>query len=194
MKRSTNMKALTIGLLTVSVFALAACQQEEATAFSFTNVEQCISASRSVDAGFTAQECRDGFDAAQASYTETAPKYAGEDVCESEHGENACTVVQGSDGGSVFVPLMMGYMMGSMMADNDSKRRSYTYVPMYSVKGGGYGTSTGYYTSSLGTKGYMSTSTFYSKPASTVKAAPMTSVSVASKGGFGGAKAGGFGG
>ncbi len=194
MKRSTNMKALTIGLLTVSAFALAACQQDEATAFRFTNVEQCISASRQVDAGFTAQECRDGFAAAQKSYTETAPKYVDENVCESEHGENSCTVVQGSDGGSVFVPLMMGYMMGSMMADNDSKRRSYTYVPMYSVKGGGYGTSTGYYTSSLGTKGYMSTSTFYAKPASTVKAAPMTSVSVSSKGGFGGAKAGGFGG
>lgn len=193
MKRSTNMKALTIGLLTVSAFALAACQQEEATAFNFTSVEQCISASRSVDAGFTAQECRDGFAAAQKSYTETAPKYASQNVCEAEHGDDACTVVQGSDGSSIFVPMMVGYMMGSMMADKDTKRRSYTYVPMYSVKGGGYATSTGYYTSSLGTKSSMSTSTFYSKPASTVKAAPMTSVSVASKGGFGGVKAGGGG-
>lgn len=195
MKRSTNMKALTIGLLTVSAFALAACQQDEADAFSFTNVEQCISASRQVDAGFTAQECRDGFAAAQKSYTETAPKYVDENVCEAEHGENACTVVQSSNGGgSVFIPLMAGYMMGSMMADKDSKRRSYTYVPMYSVKGGGYATSTGFYSSSLGTKSSLSTSTFYSKPASTVKAAPMTRVSIASKGGFGGAKAGGFGG
>lgn len=194
MKRSTNMKALTIGLLTVSAFALAACQQDEATAFSFTNVEQCISASRSVDAGFTEKECRDGFMAAQQSYAQTAPKYADVSVCEAEHGEDACTTAQGSDGGSVFVPLMMGYMMGSMMADNDSKRRSYTYVPMYAVKGGGYGTSTGFYASSLGTKSYMSTSTFYAKPASTVKSAPMTSVSVSSKGGFGGAKAGSFGG
>lgn len=193
MKRSTNMKALTIGLLTVSAFALAACQ-DEADAFSFTNVEQCISASRSVEASFTEKECRDGFMSAQQSYAQTAPKYADEKVCESEHGEDACTTVQGSSGGSVFVPLMMGYMMGSMMADNDSKRRSYTYVPMYSVKGGGYGTSTGFYTSSLGTKSYMSTSTFYAKPASTVKAAPMTAVSIASKGGFGGARAGGFGG
>jgi len=194
MKRSSNMKVLTIGLLTVSAFALAACQQDEADAFSFTNVEQCISASRSVEATFTEKECRDGFIAAQNSYEKTAPKYADENVCESEHGDNACVAATGSDGGSVFVPLMMGYMMGSMMTDRDSKRHSYTYVPMYSIKGGGYGTSTGFYASSLGTKSRMSTSTFYSKPASTVKAAPMTAVSIASKGGFGGARAGSFGG
>lgn len=194
MKRSSNMKVLTIGLLTVSAFALSACQQNEADAFSFTNVEQCISASRSVEATFTEKECRDGFAAAQSSYQETAPKYVDQNVCEAEHGEDACVAATGDGGSSIFVPLMMGYMMGSVMADNDSKRRSYTYVPMYSIKGGGYGTSTGFYTSSLGTKSRMSMSTFYSKPASTVKAAPMTSVSVASKGGFGGARAGSFGG
>lgn len=98
MKRSTNMKALTIGLLTVSAFALAACQ-EDAAAFNFSNVEQCISASRNVDAGFTEKECREGFAAAQKSYAETAPKYVDEKVCESEHGDNGCTVVQGSNGG-----------------------------------------------------------------------------------------------
>lgn len=195
MKRSSNMKALTIGLLTVSAFALSACQEEN-EAFNFKNVEQCISASMQVDAGFSEKDCREGFSAAQEQYKETAPKYADASVCEAEHGAGACTVAQGSGGSSFFIPLMAGYMMGSLTSgsyDRD-KKRSYTYVPMYSVKGGGYATSTGFYASNLGTKSYASPSTIAAKPVSTVKAAPMTRVSVASKGGFGGAKAGGFGG
>lgn len=193
MKRNFAMKTLTIGLLTVSAFALAACQ-EEGEAQSFANVEQCVSASKMVDAKFTAADCEKGFTTAQAENVKSAPRYDAMALCEQEHGPNVCVAETASNGSSVFMPMMMGYMMGSWMNNSDDRRYNHSYTPMYPVKGGGYATSTGFYSSSFGNKGYASTSALASKPAATFKSAPMTSVSVASKGGFGGAKAGGFGG
>lgn len=193
MKRNIKMKAITIGLLTVSAFALAACQ-EDGEAQSFANVEQCISASKMVEAKFTEDDCRKGFDAAIAENKVSAPRYDAMALCEEEHGEGACVGEQRSDGSSVFLPLMTGYMLGSWMNGDNDRRYSHSYVPMYPLKSGGYSTSTGYYSSSYGNKSYASPSSLSYKPAATFKAAPMTRVSVASRGGFGGAKAGGFGG
>jgi uncharacterized protein YgiB involved in biofilm formation len=194
MKRNFAMKTLTIGLLTVSAFALAACQ-EDGEAQSFQNVEQCISASKMVEAKFTEKDCRDGFAAATAENKLSAPRYDAMQLCEEEHGAGNCVGEQRSDGSSVFMPMMMGYMMGSWMnSDNDRDRYRHSYVPMYPIKGGGYSTSTGYYSSSFGNKSYASPSALSSKPAATFKSAPMTRVSVASRGGFGGGKTGGFGG
>ncbi len=191
MKRTSTMKVLTIGLLTVSAFALSACQ-EEGEAQSFANVEQCISAAKMVDAKFTEADCRKGFDAAVAENQLSAPRYDAMALCEEEHGEDACVGEQRSDGSSVFLPMMTGYMLGSWMnGDND---RRHSYAPMYPIRGGGYATSSGYYSSSYGNKSYASPSALSSKPAPTFKSAPMSKVSVAAKGGFGGAKTSGFGG
>lgn len=193
MKRNSTMKVLTIGLLTVSAFALSACQ-EDGEAQSFQNVEQCISASKMVDAKFTELDCKNGFTTAQAENLKSAPRYDAMALCEQEHGEDACVSEQRSDGSSVFMPLMMGYMMGSWMNGSDRDRYNHSYVPMYPIKGGGYSTSTGYYSSSFGNKSYASPSALSSKPAATFKSAPMSKVSIASRGGFGGAKTSGFGG
>lgn len=193
MKRSIKMKALTIGLLTVSAFALAACQ-EDGEAMSFKDVEQCISASMNVDAKFTADDCRKGFEAAVAENKLSAPRYDAQALCEQEHGAGACVVEQRSDGSSVFMPMMMGYMMGSWLNSDRDTKHYHNYAPVYPIKGGGYASSTGYYTSSFGTKSYASPSALSTKPTPTFKSAPMTKVSIASRGGFGGAKVGGFGG
>ncbi len=193
MKRTSTMKVLTIGLLTVSAFALSACQ-EDGEAQSFKTVEQCISASKMVEAKFTEKDCRDGFAVAVAENEKSAPRYDAMALCEQEHGASACVAEQRSDGSSVFMPLMMGYMMGSWSADNDRDRYRHSYVPMYPIKGGGYSTSTGYYSSSFGNKSYASPSSLSSKPVATFKSAPMSKVSVSAKGGFGGAKTSGFGG
>lgn len=191
MKRTSTMKVLTIGLLTVSAFALSACQEDD-QATSFKNVDQCISAAMNVDAGFTADDCRKGFEAAVAENKVSAPRYDAMALCEEEHGAGACQVEQRSDGSSVFLPLMMGYMMGSWNIDKDHK--SYAYAPVYPLKSGGYATASGgYYTSSYGAKSYASPSALSAKAAPTYKSAPMTRVSIASKGGFG-ARVGGFGG
>lgn len=193
MKRNFAMKTLTIGLLTVSAFALSACQ-EDGEALSFKTVEQCISASMQVDAKFTEKDCREGYSAALKENELSAPRYDALQVCEEEHGAGNCVGEQRSDGSSVFLPLMAGYMMGSWMNSDNDKSYRHSYVPMYPIKSGGYATSTGYYSSSFGSKSYASPSALSSKPTATFKSAPMSKVSVASRGGFGGAKAGGFGG
>lgn len=193
MKRTNSMKILTIGLLTVSAFALSACQ-EDGEAQSFKTVEQCISASQVVESKFTELDCRNGFAAALAENEKSAPRYDAMQLCEQEHGAGNCVGEQRAGGSSVFMPLMMGYMMGSWVSDNDRDRYRHNYVPMYPMKSGGYSTSTGYYSSSFGNKSYASPSALSAKPAATFKSAPMSKVYVASRGGFGGARTGGFGG
>jgi uncharacterized protein YgiB involved in biofilm formation len=89
------------------------------------------------------------------------------------------------------MPMMMGYMIGSMLNDNDRDRRySHSYAPMYPVKDGGYSTATGIYSSNFNTKGYVSPAALVAKPSATVNAAPMTKVTAASRGGFGGRSSG----
>jgi uncharacterized protein YgiB involved in biofilm formation len=194
MKMKRNMtahKALTIGLLTASAFALSACQ-DDGEAQSFANVEQCISASKMVEAQFTEADCRKGFDEAVAENKLSAPRYDAMALCEQEHGKGACVDEQRSDGSSVFMPLMTGYMLGSWMGSNNDRHHS--YAPMYPIYGGGYATSSGYYSSSYGNKSYASASSLSTKATPTFKSAPMSKVSVASRGGFGGARSGSFGG
>lgn len=195
MKRNTKMRAVTIGPLTVSAFALSACKGD-GEAQSFQNVEQCISASKMVEAKFTEADCRKGFNAAVAENKLSAPRYDAMDVCEQEHGPGKCVTEQRSDGSSVFMPAMMGYMLGSWMNSNNDRDRQYyhNYTPVYPVKGGGYSTSTGYYSSTFGEKSSVASSLISAKPAATVKSAPMSRVAVASRGGFGAARSGGFGG
>lgn len=190
MKRNTTaMKALSIGLLSVSAFALSACNEDD-NAQTFKSVEECRSASHQVDAKFTAADCDKGFTEAQAQYKESAPRYDAMKTCEEEHGDGACTEETRSDGSHTFMPFMTGYMMGWLINGNN---RSYNYTPMYPVYGGGYASAGGHYAPALGGRSYATTSSFAKAP-STAHAAPMTHVSIASRGGFGGAHSGGFGG
>lgn len=191
MKRTSTMKVMTIGLVTVSAFALSACQDETSTASTFKDVDQCVSAAKMVDATFTEADCKSGFTAAQTENLKSAPRYDAMAVCEEQHGPEACVAEQRADGSSVFLPMMMGYMVGSMLNDGDRDRRySHSYAPMYPVKGGGYSTATGVYTSNFNTKGYVSPAALVTKPSATVNAAPMTKVTAASRGGFGGRSSG----
>ena len=190
MKRNTTaLRALTIGLLGVSAFALSACNEDD-NAQSFKSVEECRSASHQVDAKFTEADCDKGYADAQAQYKESAPRYDAMKTCEEEHGAGNCTEEHRANGGSVFSPFMQGYMMGWLINGNN---RSYNYTPMYPVYGGGYASAGGHYTSTLGSRSYATTGSF-ARAASTAHAAPMTHASVASRGGFGGAHSGSFGG
>ncbi|MDH3704245.1 MAG: DUF1190 domain-containing protein, partial [Alphaproteobacteria bacterium] len=51
-----------------------------------------------------------------------APKYNSKADCEADFGAERCETApyRSSGGGSVFMPLMMGYMMGSMIAGRSS--------------------------------------------------------------------------
>ena len=66
---------------------------------------------------------------AQDQHAAVAPKYASQADCQADFGAGKCeqTPYRTSSGGSVFMPLMMGYMMGSMIGG----RRSMMSQPLY---------------------------------------------------------------
>jgi len=186
MKRNTKLRLTTIGLLTVSAFALMGCQDEDSEAISFRNVQECIGSSKTPDSKFTSSDCETGYKLALDENIKSAPKYDEKLLCEEEHGAQNCVEQHSSGGSSFFTPLMMGYMMGSW--SNGQNSYKHNTVPVYPVAGGGYASSTGYYTKTLNTKAYESGRILSIKPVSTSKFAPMTHTTVASRGGFGGSR------
>lgn len=178
-------KHVALAILGATAFALAGCQESEVDAQAFPDLKSCKEAA-SLAGYVTAEQCETAFAEAEALHQEAAPRYNSLEVCEAEHGAGNCgdgpAAQSGGGMGSIFMPLMMGYLMGSMMSN---MRGGATAQPMYKTADGKFtnaaGTST--YSSNTGA-GKMSQSQF-AKPASTVNKPPMSKTTAASRGGFG---------
>ncbi len=111
MKRSRSLK---LALMGASALSLAACDNPENVAI-FESVEQCQN-----EAGFDRETCEANFKQAEAEHVRVAPKYTSAADCEADFGAAQCEIAPQTtqNGGSVFMPLMMGYMMGSMMSNS----------------------------------------------------------------------------
>ena len=114
--RSRNSIALAL-LMGASSLALSACDEPKVDAAVFESVEQCLNYP-----GALKSQCENSFKEAQEQHAAVAPKYASEADCQADFGAGKCekAPVQTSTGGSVFMPLMMGYMMGSMIGGRGS--------------------------------------------------------------------------
>lgn len=110
MKRS---KSLKIALMGASVLTLSACEDPHDTAAIFKDVDECARFE-----GFELSQCRENFEVAEKEHIRVAPKYNSIEECQADFGPEQCeqAPMQTTSGGSVFMPLMMGYMMGSMMS------------------------------------------------------------------------------
>lgn len=136
-KRSAR---LSLAMMGASAFGLTACTQpaedEHLTDVrfdepqSFQSVEDCVAANV-----YTRSACEDAYDAS----IESVPRFDTLEACEAEHGEGACAAPTeeqaqaAGGGGGWFMPAMMGYMVGSMLA-NTSRGRSFERVyqePVY---------------------------------------------------------------
>jgi len=126
MKRS---KSLKIALMGVSVLAMTACDQPNEVAAIFEDVDQCAQ-----HEGMDRDQCRADFQVAEEEHIRTAPKYTSIADCQADFGAEQCqqAPMQTSSGGSVFMPLMMGYMMGSMMSGGG--RSNVATQPLYRSK------------------------------------------------------------
>ena len=183
-KRSRHVALMLAGAATLG---LAACDDDRVDAQSFPDLESCVAASKENGLWFTEDDCRKNFAAAKQEFLETAPRYESKELCEQEHGAGNCggdPAAQSQPGtgmGSVFMPLFMGYMLGSMLGGG----RGVFSQPMVRTAQGGFSTPAGNQTfaSNRGT-GKVATSTFTKGP-STIGKAPMTSAQVAQRGGFG---------
>ena len=194
-KRSRHVALILAGS---AVLGLAACEDERVDAQSFPDLASCIAASKENSLWFTEADCRTNFAAAEAEYLETAPRYESKELCEQEHGVGNCggdpaaaaapagtpageQQAQNSGGGFSFMPLLVGYMMGSML----SRGGGIFSQPMARTADGGYSTPKGdqSFASNRGT-GKVATSTFNKAP-STIGKPPMTQAQVSQRGGFG---------
>ena len=109
MKRSKHLK---IALMGATALTLVACDNPQDVGI-FETVEQCAE-----QEGFDINSCESSLAQAQASHAQVAPKYTSVADCEADFGAAQCeqSPQQTQSGGSVFMPLMMGYMMGNMMS------------------------------------------------------------------------------
>jgi uncharacterized protein YgiB involved in biofilm formation len=99
-------------LASVSLIALSACEEPTVEAAVFEGLQQCLD-----NPDMDPDQCRDNFSAARTQHAAVAPKYSSAQDCQADFGAERCEKApyQTSGGGSVFMPLMMGYMMGSML-------------------------------------------------------------------------------
>lgn len=182
-------KTVALTIFGAAAFTLAGCQEEQVDASAFPDLQSCISAAQN-GGMFTAQECDAAFAEAAALHVEAAPRYDSLTVCEEQHGAGACgseaTATQGGSGG-IFMPLMMGYLIGNMLGGRAGAKAS---QPLYKAPNGQYtnaARSSTFSSNSGATK--LGTSQF-ARPAATVGKPPMTSATASSRGGFGKAGAG----
>jgi len=111
MKKSRAVKLVLLGGAGI---ALAACSDDAPPndAKFFSDAQECA-------AVYDAQACQEAQVASQKISDEEAPRYARKEECEAEFGVGNCESRQtASGGGGIFMPLMMGYMIGNMMNNN----------------------------------------------------------------------------
>lgn len=113
MKRSKSVKLVAMG---TGLLLVAACEEAKVDTALFESVKQCTGL------GFSVQECEANYREAQRNHINVAPKYTAQADCEADFGAAQCEVApqRTSNGGSVFMPLMAGYMMGSLLSGGRS--------------------------------------------------------------------------
>jgi uncharacterized protein YgiB involved in biofilm formation len=102
-------QVVTLALLgTAAVAATVYNLSESDEAHLFRSPADCVAA-------FSKEACETNFADAKKEHEQTAPKFTRKEQCEQEFGVGNCEqreVASGSGVSSMFLPLMMGYMMG----------------------------------------------------------------------------------
>ncbi|WP_417720684.1 DUF1190 domain-containing protein [Salipiger sp.] len=191
-KRSNRVAIAIVG---AAAFALAGCQEEQVDAQAFPDLESCT-AEATKGGMFSTQDCRDAFQQAETLHVESAPRYDSLQVCEEQHGEGACgseAQAAGGGSGSIFMPLLAGYLIGNMLGGRSGMAAA---QPLYKTADGKFTNAarTSTYSGNSGAA-KLGTSQF-ARPSATAGKAPMSRATATSRGGFGGFGGGrtGFGG
>ncbi|WP_432256187.1 DUF1190 domain-containing protein [Limimaricola sp. AA108-03] len=181
-KRSRHVR---IALLGAAAFSLAACREEEVPSAAFPTLDACLEAAAGPGTWVTEESCEQGFGEALEAHVETAPRYDDEALCEAEHGGECMVEERPGGGGSVFLPLMAGYLLGNMLGGRGAMAQ-----PFYGRSSGGFATPGGTVLNQARGSTSLSPNAFKAGPV-TRTAAPMTRATVARTGGFGAARTGG---
>lgn len=107
-----------LALAISAVFMLSGCEKSDETVAMYQNADDCSRSTPSMR-----EQCTTTYHKALKEAEKTAPKYATREDCVAEFGDAQCTqapaqagMVAGSQSsGSVWMPLMAGYMVGRMI-------------------------------------------------------------------------------
>ncbi|CAI1607568.1 DUF1190 family protein [Serratia fonticola] len=121
-----------VALAISAVFMLAGCEQADETVSLYKNADDCSTSNPSMS-----EQCTTAYNNALKEAEKTAPKYATREDCIAEFGEAQCTqapaqagmAAESQSSGSMWMPLMAGYMMGRMMGGG-----GYAQQPLFSSK------------------------------------------------------------
>lgn len=103
MKKSSHIRLVLLGSASI---ALAACDQGPPPDIKFfSDAKECSAVHRPA-------ECEEAAKKSEQIHLAEAPKFSRKEECEAEFGAGNCETRQASNGGSIFLPLLMGYMMG----------------------------------------------------------------------------------
>lgn len=190
-------RTVALSIVGATAFALTGCREEQVDAQAYPDLESCKTAAAQGNGLLTAADCEAAIEEAEQLHVETAPRYDSLQVCEEQHGAGACgsedQVASNGGSGSIFMPLLTGYLIGNMLGGRGGMARS---QPMYRTADGKFSTPGGASTYSSNSGKAKLNSSSFAKPATTVGKAPMTRATAATRGGFGktGGTRGGFGG
>lgn len=183
-------KKVALSIVGATAFTLAGCAEEQIDAQAYPDLPSCVAAANSGGL-FSVEECRTAVAEAQTLHVEAAPRYDSLTVCEEQHGAGACgseeAVAEGGSSG-IFMPLLAGYLMGSMMGRGMGGMAA--SQPMYRTANGRFTNATG--TSVFGGNSGQAklNAGQFARPPATQGRAPMTRAMAASRGGFGRAGSG----
>ncbi|MDB6182714.1 DUF1190 domain-containing protein [Paracoccus fistulariae] len=184
MRKRSRTVALTI--LGAASFAIAGCRDEQVQAEAFPDLATCEAQAKS-EGLFTVDQCAEAFAQAETLHVESAPRYDSLAVCEEQHGVGNCgseqDQVSNGGSGSIFMPLLAGYLIGSMLGN--AGRGMAAAQPMYNNGRGGFtnATRTSNFNSNSG-RGTLNSQQF-TRPARTMGQAPMSRAQATSRSGFG---------
>ena len=127
MKRTRILK---LSIMSASALTLIACERSQEVGI-FESLEQCSNQSI-----FTKEQCSKSERLARSEHIRVSPKYTSVTDCEQDFGEDKCEMApqRTTTGGSVFMPMMMGYMMGSMLTGGRGMMPQPLYRSMDDVK------------------------------------------------------------
>ena len=117
-----------IALLASGVLMISGCEETKVDGAVYESLGQCIA-----DISMSKSECEKSFSAAKDQHAVVAPKFSSAMECENEFGSGRCERAPQSisGGGSIFMPMMMGYMMGSLLGGG----RYGSAQPLYKSRG-----------------------------------------------------------
>ncbi|AXQ95559.1 DUF1190 domain-containing protein [Cereibacter azotoformans] len=180
-KRSHRVALCIVG---AAAFTLAGCREEQVDAQAFPDLDSCRAAAQTGGTDFSTADCDAAFAEAQQIHLESAPRYDSLEVCEEQHGEGACgseqQVAGGGGMGSIFMPLLAGYLIGNMLG-----RGMPAAQPLYRGSDGRFTNATGTTAYSGNTGRTQLSPSQFNRPPTTVGKPPMTKTTVTSRGGFG---------